>query len=70
LSKAVGNGSGANVRQQPNAGSTTLLLSIENNTLTVSRNVDDWYHIRTADSLAGFAYQLLNWSELRFIPLK
>lgn len=56
LSKAIGNGSGANLRQQPNA-SSTLLRSIENDTLIILGNVDDWYHIRTADSLAGFAHE-------------
>jgi hypothetical protein len=44
------------LRQKAKAYST-LLRSIENDTLTILGNAEDWYHVRTADRLAGFAHE-------------
>jgi murein DD-endopeptidase MepM/ murein hydrolase activator NlpD len=53
---AIGIGLSANLRQKAKAYST-LLRSIENDTLTILGNAEDWYHVRTADRLAGFAHE-------------
>jgi murein DD-endopeptidase MepM/ murein hydrolase activator NlpD len=53
---AIGSGAGANLRNQPNS-SGGLIKSIENDTLQIIGNSGNWYHIRTADSLAGYAHR-------------
>ncbi|WP_156339977.1 peptidoglycan DD-metalloendopeptidase family protein [Nonlabens sp. YIK11] len=53
---AIGSGTGANLRSQPDANGG-LIRNIQNDTLTILGNSNDWYHIRTADSLAGFAHK-------------
>ncbi|SCY35430.1 Murein DD-endopeptidase MepM and murein hydrolase activator NlpD, contain LysM domain [Nonlabens sp. Hel1_33_55] len=55
-SRVIGSGSGANLRNQPDANGG-LLRSIQNDRLTILGNAKDWYHLRTADSLAGFAHK-------------
>ncbi|WP_194851496.1 M23 family metallopeptidase [Nonlabens antarcticus] len=52
----IGSGSGSNLRIQPNA-SATLIKNIQNDTLTILGNVGDWYHLRIADDVAGFAHE-------------
>lgn len=54
--KAIGSGAGANLRKQPDANGN-LMRSIQNDTLTVLGNSNDWYHLRASDSLAGFAHK-------------
>ena len=54
--RVVGVGSEAYLRQQPDA-SAALLRSIQNDTLIILGNSKDWYHVRTADSLAGFSHK-------------
>jgi murein DD-endopeptidase MepM/ murein hydrolase activator NlpD len=54
--RAIGIGSNANLRQNANA-SSVILRTIENDTLTIIGNAEDWYHVRTADRLAGFAHK-------------
>lgn len=54
--KATGNGSGANLRKQPEA-SGGLIRNIQNDTITVLGNSNNWYHVRTIDSLSGFAHK-------------
>ncbi|BAO54732.1 M23 family metallopeptidase [Nonlabens marinus] len=55
-SRGVGFGLSAFMHQQPSASSVSL-RTIYEDTLQIIGNSNDWYHVRTADSLAGFAHK-------------
>ncbi|AZQ43243.1 peptidoglycan DD-metalloendopeptidase family protein [Nonlabens ponticola] len=53
---AIGKGTGANLRRRPDSKGE-LIRNIQNDTVTILGNSTNWYHVRIADSLAGFAHQ-------------